>query len=286
MTNGRQQNASGMLNLDNYLPLGSKRVAKVYTIACHPLLPHVVAIGANAGMGLLTFSRHTQVPAAVIPLPLPSAEDVASPRYSGNPSHSLEYLFATGTELVKLSYRAERGLTGTTAVLANRGPVASTSDRGSALVAVSSDGRHCSVTWQDSLEYAVYSHVGSGNWQQAQAGHGSHVVWASSSNLFAVLRFPEVHLPEARRAKVKKSKAKEEESAQQAALHAANMAAQSGSHVRVYSVSDGGGVNEQLTVNMYGETPHKLFGGALLAIATKRSFSRGTAPHSTFAWYL
>ena len=45
----RQQSAAGILNLDNYLPLGSKKAAKVYAITCHPLLPHVVAIGANAG---------------------------------------------------------------------------------------------------------------------------------------------------------------------------------------------------------------------------------------------
>lgn len=47
--NGRQQSASSLLVLDIFLPLGTKKAAKVYIIACHPLLPHVVAIGANAG---------------------------------------------------------------------------------------------------------------------------------------------------------------------------------------------------------------------------------------------
>lgn len=55
LANGRQQSATSLIMLDNYLPLGSKKAAKVYTIACHPLLPHLVAIGANAGMLMSLF---------------------------------------------------------------------------------------------------------------------------------------------------------------------------------------------------------------------------------------
>ncbi len=68
----------------------------------------------------------------------------------------------------------------------------SSSSAGGADVAVSPNGRHCSLTWQDSREYAVYSSSGRGDWRQVQAGHGSSVVWASTESTFAVLRHPEV----------------------------------------------------------------------------------------------
>lgn len=57
LANGRQQSASSLLLLDNYLPLGTKKAAKVYTIACHPLLMHVVAVGANAGESVQMLSH-------------------------------------------------------------------------------------------------------------------------------------------------------------------------------------------------------------------------------------
>ena len=31
------------------LPAGHKKAPKIYAIACHPLQPHIVAVGANAG---------------------------------------------------------------------------------------------------------------------------------------------------------------------------------------------------------------------------------------------
>jgi hypothetical protein len=46
---GRQQDATPLLSLENFLPVGTKKAAKVYTIACHPLLSHIVAVGANSG---------------------------------------------------------------------------------------------------------------------------------------------------------------------------------------------------------------------------------------------
>lgn len=45
----RQQPASLLLSLENYLPVGTKKTAKVYTVTQHPLQPDVVAVGANAG---------------------------------------------------------------------------------------------------------------------------------------------------------------------------------------------------------------------------------------------
>jgi hypothetical protein len=46
-----------LLAMEHLIPPGQKKVAKVYTAACHPLLPHLVAIAANSGP-LLTGAGH------------------------------------------------------------------------------------------------------------------------------------------------------------------------------------------------------------------------------------
>ena len=38
--------------LEGLLPAGTKKVPKIYTVACHPLRPHLVAVGANCGESL------------------------------------------------------------------------------------------------------------------------------------------------------------------------------------------------------------------------------------------
>ena len=40
-----------LASLEGLLPAGTKKVPKIYTVACHPLRPHLVAIGANCGEG-------------------------------------------------------------------------------------------------------------------------------------------------------------------------------------------------------------------------------------------
>lgn len=60
----------------------------------------------STGVGVLSLTHQATVPAAVIPLPVPSHEDIASPRFSAaSPSATLEYLFASSSELTKLTYR-------------------------------------------------------------------------------------------------------------------------------------------------------------------------------------
>ena len=41
-----------LMAMEHLIPPGQKKVAKVYTAACHPLLPHLVAIAANSGQPL------------------------------------------------------------------------------------------------------------------------------------------------------------------------------------------------------------------------------------------
>ena len=46
---GRQSDANMLINLDNYLPLGTKKAAKCYVLARHPLQPQILAVGSNTG---------------------------------------------------------------------------------------------------------------------------------------------------------------------------------------------------------------------------------------------
>jgi len=46
---GRQLEAKELISLESLLLAGQKKSPKIYTIAVHPLQPHIVAVGANAG---------------------------------------------------------------------------------------------------------------------------------------------------------------------------------------------------------------------------------------------
>ena len=35
--------------LESEIPPGSKKMPKLYSAACHPLMPHIVAVAANSG---------------------------------------------------------------------------------------------------------------------------------------------------------------------------------------------------------------------------------------------
>jgi hypothetical protein len=86
-----------------------------------------------------------------------------------------------------------------------------------------------------------------------------------------------VRLPEARKAKSKKGKARDEENAAAAAIEAANLAVQAGGHVKIYGVSDQGVVTDRIAapLGLRNENPHHLYGGAVLAVSTNKSISRG-----------
>lgn len=45
----RQLEVREVASLDSLVPAGQKKLPKVYRVACHPLLPHVIAVGANTG---------------------------------------------------------------------------------------------------------------------------------------------------------------------------------------------------------------------------------------------
>jgi hypothetical protein len=47
-----------LMAMEHLIPTGQKKVAKVYTAACHPLLPHLVAIAANSGQTTQSGAEH------------------------------------------------------------------------------------------------------------------------------------------------------------------------------------------------------------------------------------
>lgn len=95
-----------LASIDNFMVAPSATSVFLSQEAARPLIPCLyLYIHASAGVGLLNFTRPATVPAAVIPLPLPSPGDLASPRISPASDQSLEFLYASGTELLKLTYR-------------------------------------------------------------------------------------------------------------------------------------------------------------------------------------
>lgn len=50
-----------LMAMEHLIPPGQKKVAKVYTAACHPLLPHLVAVAANSGQPATGSSVHINV---------------------------------------------------------------------------------------------------------------------------------------------------------------------------------------------------------------------------------
>ena len=46
---GKQLEAKELISLESLLLAGQKKAPKIYTLAVHPLQPHIVAVGANAG---------------------------------------------------------------------------------------------------------------------------------------------------------------------------------------------------------------------------------------------
>ena len=51
---GKQLEAKELISLESLLLAGQKKAPKIYTLAVHPLQPHIVAVGANAGKTLCT----------------------------------------------------------------------------------------------------------------------------------------------------------------------------------------------------------------------------------------
>mmetsp|Transcript_12197 Transcript_12197/g.36597 ORF Transcript_12197/g.36597 Transcript_12197/m.36597 type:complete len:1238 (-) Transcript_12197:225-3938(-) len=64
-----------LLAMEHLIPPGHKKVPKVYTAACHPTLPHLLAVAANSGVAILTFDAYDTPPVALLPLRRSTAEE-------------------------------------------------------------------------------------------------------------------------------------------------------------------------------------------------------------------
>ena len=58
---GKQLEAKELVSLESLLLAGQKKAPKIYTLAVHPLQPHIVAVGANAGKTCQTLCDSTDV---------------------------------------------------------------------------------------------------------------------------------------------------------------------------------------------------------------------------------
>lgn len=47
---GKQLEAKELISLESLLLAGQKKAPKIYALAVHPLQPHIIAVGANAGL--------------------------------------------------------------------------------------------------------------------------------------------------------------------------------------------------------------------------------------------
>ncbi|KAK9807986.1 hypothetical protein WJX73_010745 [Symbiochloris irregularis] len=271
----RQLETVLLANLEQLLLPGTKKVPKIYTLACHPLQPHLVAVGANAGVGLLSFSPSQPVPAAPLPLQLPSASDLESPR-AGTPFRGCEYLFASDSALWRASFRqgwredaAGKHLT---ADLRSKKSVARLPRTGRAEVGVSFDGSCCSVVWPEEGEFAIFRPTPSETWEKVDGGAGIAVAWAASAPTYAV-----IHTPRAGDAKKHKRKPSSKGKGDEDASIPSAAALAAGAIVQVYSApADSMHVQQVCSeVGLGGELPLALHGGAMLAVACQKSARSG-----------
>ncbi|KAK9819592.1 hypothetical protein WJX72_000101 [[Myrmecia] bisecta] len=292
-------NVVQVASVEQLLPAGSKKVPKVYQMACHPLLPHLVALGANSGFALLSFDSHTLPAVAPLPLQLPTSGDIDSPpagAASGPEGPNFKgpsYLTATGNNLWHVAFRQlwreEPGMRLLTTERILNKKIAPLNHTGRPVVAVSSSGRCCSVVWPDAGEYAIYSQTHSGDWDKLDAGTGLAVAWAANTPTYAVIYQPKAAVPTAGKISKKKSKAKEQEAAHSAAVASAQAAAVAATVVQVFEVDEARNTVKVLAQELptASDRPIGLHGGALLGVTYSRSIKQGsrrTHAMQLFSW--
>ncbi|BDA49478.1 hypothetical protein COCOBI_14-0960 [Coccomyxa sp. Obi] len=292
----RQLEVREVASLDSLVPAGQKKLPKVYRVACHPLLPHVIAVGANTGVGLLSFDPQVPPPVAPFPLPAPAPADLDSPRAAPStsaPFRGCEYVVATESQLWHVAYRPgwSEGPSGRQldADLKSKHSVASFGPHGRAEVALSWDGAHCSVVWPEECRYTVYATeplASKAPWREVARGSAIAVVWASASSTFAVLHVPKAAAPTPTTRSKKKLRAKEEDAAAAAAQAAASAAAAANTAVEVYRVEEGGAVKQVCSnVIMGSDRPTSLHGGAVLGVGFDKKIRPGHRRGQAMRWY-
>ncbi|KAL3133386.1 hypothetical protein ABBQ38_007254 [Trebouxia sp. C0009 RCD-2024] len=291
-----------LISLESILPNGLKKVPKVYQIACHPLQPHLVAVAANAGCAVLSFDPYRLPAIQPVPLLLATPADLDSPLDSAiselSPTFDTgfkgaAYLMVHAGQLWNIQYKTgwRQDAKGTgrelTTDLKAKKSIASLSFSGAAVLRVSANGRCCSIVWPEACRYAVYAQGSSGDWRKVDEESGSSVAWAGASSTYAVLHQPKAVQIDQRVTSKKKSKQREQEAAIQAAQKAAEADAAAGVTVRVYSVNEtGGSVSLECSqMDLAGQRPTALHGGALLGVAFGKHIRLGTRSGNAMQFY-
>lgn len=291
-----------LISLESLLPNGQKKIPKVYQIACHSLQPHLVAVAANAGCAILSFDAY-QLPAIQpVPLLLASPSDLDSPLDSAITDAGVvydtgfkgaSYMMVHAGQLWNIQYktgwRQDAKGTGrelTTDIKAKKS-VAKLNFSGTAVLRMSSNGRCCSIVWPEARRYAVYAQGTTDDWHKVDEESGTSVAWAGASSTYAVLHQPKAVQIDQRVTSKKKSKAKEQEAAIQAAQRAAEADAAASVTVKVYSVNEtGASVSLECSqIDLAGQRPTALHGGALLGVAVGRHMRSGSRSGHAMQFY-
>ncbi|KAK9822211.1 hypothetical protein WJX81_006190 [Elliptochloris bilobata] len=244
----RQLAVAQQAALDSVLPAGHKKAPKIYALACHPLQPHLVAVGANAGF------------------------------------RGCQYLMASESQLWHIAYRPgwSEGPSGrqlTADLSFKRSVAAIDSALGSSELAVSFDGRFASLAWPEAREYAIFAARPDGTWTQIARGAGVRVAWAAVADDFAVLHVLKAAALQDPKLTRRRSRGREQEvaAAAAAAVAAAAAAAAANTAVEVWEVTGEGGVRQLVSnIVMGSDVPVGLHGGAALGV----TFSRQLRPAS------
>lgn len=297
--NGRVEQ---LISLESLLPNGQKKVPKVYQIACHPLQPHLIAVAANAGCAILSFDAY-QLPAIQpVPLLLATPADLDSPLDSAisemGPTFDTgfkgaSYLMVHAGQLWNIQYKTgwRQDAKGTgrelTTDLKAKKSIAKLNFSGLAVLRMSSNGRCCSIVWPEARRYAVYAQGGSDDWHKVDEESGTSVAWAGASSTYAVLHQPRAVQIDQRVTSKKKSKVKEQEAAIQAAQRAAEADAAASVTVKIYCVNEtGASISLECSqVDLAGQRPTGLHGGALLGIAVGRHIKSGSRSGHAMQFY-
>ncbi|WOH14997.1 hypothetical protein DCAR_0934527 [Daucus carota subsp. sativus] len=257
------------------LALGSHKKLRVYSMAAHPLQPHLVATGTNIGVIFSEFDARSLPAVASLPTPPESRE------------HSAVYVIERELKLLNfsLSNTANPAL-GSNGSLTENGRSRGDSSEplqvkqikkhistpvphdSYAVLSVSSSGKYLAVVWPDIPYFSIYK---VSDWSIVDSGSARLLAWDTCRDRFALLESaapPRIPLiPKGGSSR----KAKEAAAvAAQAAAAAASAAASASVQVRIL-LDDGTSNILMRSIGGHSEPVIGLHGGALLGIAYRTS---------------
>ncbi|KAL1802179.1 hypothetical protein ACET3Z_030826 [Daucus carota] len=256
------------------LALGSHKKLRVYSMAAHPLQPHLVATGTNIGVIISEFDARSLPAVACLPTPPESRE------------HSAVYVIERELKLLNfsLSNTANPALGSNGSLTENGRPRGDSSEPlqvkqikkhistpvphdSYAVLSVSSSGKYLAVVWPDIPYFSIYK---VSDWSIVDSGSARLLAWDTCRDRFALLESaapPRIPLiPKGGSRKAKEAAAV----AAQAAAAAASAASSASVQVRIL-LDDGTSNILMRSIGGHSEPVIGLHGGALLGIAYRTS---------------